>query len=60
MLEDPARMRPIDADLQIPNTIKFQKHTGWKPQIPFEKTMQDLLEYWREKVKTQGHSFLIR
>lgn len=56
---DPERLRPIDADLQIPNTKKFQKHTGWKPEIPFEKTMQDLLDYWRERVKT-GEVFSTR
>lgn len=49
---DAERLRPIDADLQVPNTDKFKKHTGWQPQIPFEKTMRDLLTYWREKVST--------
>lgn len=51
---DPARLRPIDADLQIPDCRKFIQHTGWRPLIPFEKTMHDLLEYWRNKIKTQG------
>lgn len=50
---DPERIRPIDADLQVPNTDKFTKHTGWKPVIPFEKTMKDLLDYWREKVSLE-------
>ena len=35
---DPERLRPIDADLQIPDTSKFERHSGWKPEIPFEKT----------------------
>ncbi|KKK55879.1 hypothetical protein LCGC14_3070140, partial [marine sediment metagenome] len=48
---DPARLRPIDADHQVPDCSKFMDHTGWKPEIPFEQTMVDLLEYWREKVK---------
>ncbi|MBR1420333.1 MAG: GDP-mannose 4,6-dehydratase [Selenomonadaceae bacterium] len=48
---DPERLRPIDADLQIPDCRKFMEHTGWKPLILFEKTMEDLLEYWREKIK---------
>jgi GDP-mannose 4,6-dehydratase len=48
---DPERLRPIDADLQVPDTSKFTAHTGWKPQIPFEKTMADLLDYWREQVR---------
>lgn len=47
---DPARLRPIDADLQVPNTKKFQDHTGWAPVITFEQTMRDLLDYWRERV----------
>ena len=51
---DPTRLRPIDADLQIPDCRKFMKHTGWKPKITFEKTMTDLLNYWRERVKVQG------
>lgn len=54
-----ARLRPLDADLQVPDTKKFTDHTGWKPQIPFEKTMQDLLDYWRERVKS-GSRFLTR
>lgn len=48
---DPGRVRPIDADLQVPNTAKFRAHTGWEPVIPFEKTMADLLEYWREAIR---------
>ncbi len=57
---DPERLRPIDADLQVPDTRKFQKHTGWSPEIPFEKTMQDLLDYWREQVRQKGDVFLLR
>ena len=57
--EDPARMRPIDADLQVPDTSKFTEHTGWRPEIPFEKTMADLLEYWRGEVK-KGSALLTR
>jgi GDPmannose 4,6-dehydratase len=57
---DKSRLRPIDADLQVPNTKKFQDHTGWKPEIEFKKTMLDLLNYWREKVKNEGNNFLAR
>lgn len=56
---DPERLRPIDADLQVPTTAKFEAHTGWRPEIPFEQTMRDLLEYWRERVRT-GRVFLTR
>ena len=56
---DPERLRPIDADLQVPNTKKFEQHTGWKPEITFKQTMQDLLDYWRNRVKN-GENFLTR
>lgn len=48
---DPARLRPLDADLQVPDTTKFRSHTGWQPKISFDQTMEDLLSYWREQVK---------
>ena len=56
---DPERLRPIDADLQVPNTGKLKLKTGWEPKIPFETTMADLLNYWRERVKNGNH-FLTR
>ena len=48
---DPTRMRPLDADFQIPNCDKFKKHTGWVPVYKFGQTMDDLLEYWRKRIK---------
>ncbi|MDD3845744.1 MAG: GDP-mannose 4,6-dehydratase [Syntrophorhabdaceae bacterium] len=53
------RLRPLDADLQVPDISKFHGHTGWKPEISFETTMKDLLGYWRERVKA-GKMFLNR
>ena len=47
---DKNRLRPIDADLQIPDTSKFKRHTGWKPVFKFEHTMSDLLDYWRDRI----------
>lgn len=54
-----SRLRPIDADLQIPDCRKFKEHTGWEPRISFEQTMGDLLNYWRERLK-KGEQFLTR
>jgi GDPmannose 4,6-dehydratase len=53
------RLRPIDADLQVPDTRKFKAHTGWEPIIPFETTMRDLLNYWRARVDS-NQQFLSR
>lgn len=59
IVTDPERLRPIDADLQVPNTTKFQNHTGWKPEYTFEQTMNDLLQYWRDRISS-GRKFLRR
>ena len=59
IVTDPERLRPIDADLQIPDCSKFKAHTGWEPEIPYEKTMKDLLDYWR-KLVNKGEVFLTR
>lgn len=56
---DPDRLRPIDADLQVPDTSKFTTHTGWKPKITFEQTVQDLLDYWRSRINSE-QNFLTR
>lgn len=59
VISDPDRLRPIDADLQVPDTYKFKKHTGWKPRISFNQTMEDLLNYWRIRI-SNGEVFLSR
>lgn len=48
--QDHARMRPADVPLLSGDCSKFMKATGWKPEIPFEKTIEDLLNYWRARV----------
>jgi len=47
---DPARLRPSDVPLLLGDNSKFCEATGWKPEIPFEQTAKDLLDYWRERV----------
>jgi GDP-mannose 4,6-dehydratase len=51
---DPARLRPSDVTLQIPDTSKFQGATGWQPQIPANQTLRDLLDYQRDCVRAEG------
>ena len=47
---DPARMRPSDIPIIIGDSTKFRKKTGWQPKIPFEKTLEDTLSWWRSKI----------
>ena len=58
--QDPERLRPIDADLQIPDTSKFKEHTGWEPKYEYEQTISDLLDYWRKMVEKNGEAYLTR
>lgn len=50
---DPALLRPSDVTLQIPDSSKFRAATGWKPEIPLERTLRDLLEYHKHRVERQ-------
>lgn len=51
---DPARRRPSDVTLQIPDTGKFRKETGWEPTIPARQTLSDLLEYHRSNLRNRA------
>jgi GDP-4-dehydro-6-deoxy-D-mannose reductase len=44
---DPERFRPIDVPEILGDINKFHDLTGWEPSVPFEKTLQDILDYWR-------------
>lgn len=45
--KDAERLRRNDLPRIVGDSTKFRKATGWKPEIPFEKTLEDLLAYWR-------------
>jgi len=45
---DEKLLRPSDVTLQIPDISKFVNETGWQPETPFEKTLEDILNYLRE------------
>ena len=44
---DPARFRPVDVPVAYGSAEKFERLTGWRPEVPFEQTLGDVLEYWR-------------
>jgi len=52
--QDPERMRPSDVPEVICNTTRIRECTGWQTTIPFEQSLQDILEYWRQETKEQG------
>ncbi len=52
--EDPARLRPSDVPILWADASKFHKATGWEPKIPFEDTLRDELDHWRELVRRES------
>jgi GDP-4-dehydro-6-deoxy-D-mannose reductase len=47
---DPERLRPSDVPSLVADTTRVRDATGWRPEIPFERTLDDLIQYWRETV----------
>ena len=45
--QDPDRMRKVDSPRLVGNNRKIMAETGWEPQLPLQKTLADLLDYWR-------------
>ena len=45
---DPSRMRKIDRSFQVGSNRKISEETGWFPKIPIDRTLRDLLAYWRQ------------
>jgi len=48
---DPARLRPADVPALVGDPAKLVADTGWQPRIPFERTLRDLLDDWRGRVR---------
>jgi GDP-4-dehydro-6-deoxy-D-mannose reductase len=47
--QDPKRLRPSDVPVLRGDCTRFTRETGWQPEIPFEQTVEDLLNYWRAR-----------
>lgn len=50
VMKDPSRMRTSDIPRFVCDVRKFRKATGWKPEIPIERSLADILDHWRGRV----------
>jgi len=50
VIQDPKRLRLSDVPLLLGDSIKFKKQVNWKQKYLFKKTLQDILNYWRNKI----------
>ncbi len=48
--QDASRMRPSDTPVLVGAIDKLTAATAWKPEIPIETSLKDILEYWRKRV----------
>jgi GDP-4-dehydro-6-deoxy-D-mannose reductase len=46
---DPARYRPNDVPLLLGDPRRMRDELGWQAEIPVERTIDDLLAYWRDQ-----------
>jgi GDP-4-dehydro-6-deoxy-D-mannose reductase len=46
---DPSRLRPSDNPVIAGDRSRIEAETGWVPAIPIERTLDDLLNYWRRQ-----------
>jgi len=45
--QDSERSRPSDNPLLLGDRTKITEETGWAPELSFDQTLADLLNYWR-------------
>lgn len=48
---DPKKLRPSDEPIIMGDNTKIRRDCGWRPKIPIEKTLRDMLDYWKERYK---------
>jgi GDP-4-dehydro-6-deoxy-D-mannose reductase len=54
IVSDPERMRSSDVPRIVADCRKLRARTGWRAEIPFEQSLRDLLEYWRQRVSVEA------
>jgi GDP-4-dehydro-6-deoxy-D-mannose reductase len=52
VVQDPARMRGDVVPRIMADCRKLYEATGWQAEIPLERSLADVLAYWREQVRT--------
>ena len=51
---DPARVRPVDQPLLVADPSKLRDATGWEPRFSIERTLADMLEFWRAAIAREA------
>ena len=54
IVHDPARYRPVDVPVVVGSAERLAAETGWQPAVPLDRTLDDLLEWWRQQVPAEA------
>jgi GDP-4-dehydro-6-deoxy-D-mannose reductase len=54
--QDPALMRPVDVPRRVGDASRLRQRTGWEPRIPFEQSLLDILNDWRQRMGLPPHA----
>ena len=46
LITDPALLRPVEVPVLRGDAGRLHAATGWKPEIPLETTLRDVLDFW--------------
>jgi GDP-4-dehydro-6-deoxy-D-mannose reductase len=50
LVVDPGLQRPVDVPVLRGSPAALQSVTGWKPEIPLDDTLRDVIAYWEDRV----------
>jgi GDP-4-dehydro-6-deoxy-D-mannose reductase len=54
--QDPQRMRPSEVPEVICDATRVRERTGWQTTIPFEESLRDVMDFWRQEIKGQAQA----
>jgi GDP-4-dehydro-6-deoxy-D-mannose reductase len=54
VVQDPDLMRPVDVPRFVGSPARAAEELGWSASTPFEETLTDLLNWWRDELSRDG------
>ena len=50
---DPERLRPSEVPDIVCDAGRTRERTGWQTTIPFRQSLEDILDYWRQEMRSR-------
>lgn len=59
VFQEASLMRLSDEPVIHGDTSKFEQACGWQPEIPLRSTLQDMLDWWRERLAADARPAVV-